>query len=108
IIVDGAKSFEKYVFVNEMNSTMSPDRIMEVSNNSRIGITTEATMKAFSQEYHDDYHIVEYKFTNTGNVDGDDDIEVTADLTGVMFFFIHRYMVHDASSWIRCGGAPGW
>ena len=41
VTVDGAKSFEKYVCVNEMNSTMKP-RIMEVSNN-RIGITTEAT-----------------------------------------------------------------
>ena len=106
VTVDGAKSFEKYVYVNEMNSTMKPDRIMEVSNNSRIGITTEATMNAFSQEYHDDYHIIEYKFTNTGNVDGDEDIELSAGLTGVYFFFIHRYMVHDASSWIRGGGAP--
>jgi hypothetical protein len=85
---------------------MKPDRIMTVSNNSRIGITTVATMNAFSQEYHDDYHIIEYSFTNTGNVDGDEDIELSADLTGVYFFFIHRYMVHDASSWIRGGGAP--
>ena len=106
ITVDGAKSFEKYVFVNTMDPSMDPDRKMTVSNNSRIGITTVATMNAFSQEYHDDYHIIEYSFTNTGNVDGDEDIELSADLTGVYFFFIHRYMVHDASSWIRGGGAP--
>ena len=106
ITVDGAKSFEKYVFVNTMDPNMKPDRIMTVSNNSRIGITTVATMNAFSQEYHDDYHIIEYSFTNTGNVDGDEDIELSADLEGVIFFFIHRYMVHDASSWIRGGGAP--
>jgi len=106
ITVDGAKSFEKYVFVNTMDPSMKPDRIMTVSNNSRIGITTVATMNAFSQEYHDDYHIIEYSFTNTGNVDGDEDIELSADLEGVIFFFIHRYMVHDASSWIRGGGAP--
>ena len=106
ITVDGAKSFEKYVFVNTMDPNMKPDRIMTVSNNSRIGITTVATMNAFSQEYHDDYHIIEYSFTNTGNVDGDEDIELSAGLTGVYFFFIHRYMVHDASSWIRGGGAP--
>ena len=106
ITVDGAKSFEKYVFVNTMDPSMKPDRKMTVSNNSRIGITTVATMNAFSQEYHDDYHIIEYSFTNTGNVDGDEDIELSAGLTGVYFFFIHRYMVHDASSWIRGGGAP--
>ena len=106
ITVDGAKSFEKYVFVNTMDPSMKPDRKMIVSNNSRIGITTVATMNAFSQEYHDDYHIIEYSFTNTGNVDGDEDIELSAGLTGVYFFFIHRYMVHDASSWIRGGGAP--
>ena len=106
ITVDGAKSFEKYVFVNTMDPSMDADRKMTVSNNSRIGITTVATMNAFSQEYHDDYHIIEYSFTNTGNVDGDEDIELSAGLTGVYFFFIHRYMVHDASSWIRGGGAP--
>ncbi|SVC29628.1 uncharacterized protein METZ01_LOCUS282482, partial [marine metagenome] len=106
ITVDGAKSFEKYVFVNTMDPSMKPDRIMTVSNNSRIGITTVATMNAFSQEYHDDYHIIEYSFTNTGNVDGDEEIELSSALTGVYFFFIHRYMVHDASSWIRGGGAP--
>ena len=106
ITVDGAKSFEKYVFVNTMDPSMAADRKMTVSNNSRIGITTVATMNAFSQEYHDDYHIIEYSFTNTGNVDGDEDIELSAGLTGVYFFFIHRYMVHDASSWIRGGGAP--
>jgi hypothetical protein len=106
VIVDGAKSFEKYVYVNTMDPSMLPDRKMTVSNNSRIGITTVANMNAFSQEYHDDYHIIEYTFTNTGNVDGDDDIELNSGLTGVYFFFIHRYMVHDASSWIRGGGAP--
>ncbi|HIM27072.1 MAG TPA: hypothetical protein EYI98_03580, partial [Candidatus Marinimicrobia bacterium] len=52
ITVDGAKSFEKYIFVNTMDPNMKPDRIMTVSNNSRIGITTVATMNAFSQEYH--------------------------------------------------------
>ena len=106
VIVDGAKSFEKYVYVNTIDRTMKADRSMTVKNNSRIGITTTAVMNAFSQEYHDDYHIIEYSFTNTGNVDGDEEIELSSELTGVYFFFIHRYMVHDASSWIRGGGAP--
>ena len=106
VIVDGAKSFEKYVYVNTIDPTMKADRAMTVKNNSRIGITTTAVMNAFSQEYHDDYHIIEYSFTNTGNVDGDEEIELSSELTGVYFFFIHRYMVHDASSWIRGGGAP--
>ena len=106
VIVDGAKSFEKYVYVNTIDPTMKADRAMTVKNNSRIGITTTAVMNAFSQEYHDDYHIIEYSFTNTGNVDGDEEIELSSELTGVYFFLIHRYMVHDASSWIRGGGAP--
>jgi len=106
VIVDGAKSFEKYVYVNTIDPNMDADRAMTVKNNSRIGITTTAVMNAFSQEYHDDYHIIEYSFTNTGNVDGDEEIELSSGLTGVYFFFIHRYMVHDASSWIRGGGAP--
>jgi len=106
VIVDGAKSFEKYVYVNTIDPNMKPDRTMTVKNNSRIGITTTAVMNAFSQEYHDDYHIIEYSFKNTGNVDDDDLVELSSELKGVYFFFIHRYMVHDASSWIRGGGAP--
>ena len=106
VTVDGAKSFEKYVYIDEANTSMKSDRIMKVSNNSRIGVKAEMTVNAFSQSYQDNYHIVEYKFTNTGNVDDDDDIELNQTLNGVVIFFIHRYMVHDASSWIRGGGAP--
>jgi hypothetical protein len=71
-----------------------------------IGVELDLTAYAFSQEFHDNYHIIEYKFTNTGNVDQDADVELNQPLTGVYFFFINRYALHDAASWITGNGAP--
>ena len=106
ITVDGKKSFEKYAFIDEVDATMKADREMTVVNNNVLGVTTTQTISAFSQEGHDNYHIIEFVFTNTGNVDADEDIELpNNDLTGVIPFFIHRYAMHEASSWVRGGGS---
>src|SRR5690606_8707652 len=41
-----------------------------------MGLTVERNIYAFDNEYHDNYHILEYTFTNTGNIDGDPEIEL--------------------------------
>lgn len=106
ITVDGDNSFRRYVYVDSVDATLPADRIIRVVNTNRIGIRMEAVAYAWSQEYHDDYHILEYRFTNTGNVDLDPEIELDQTLTGVYFFFINRYDINASSSWARGDGAP--
>jgi hypothetical protein len=70
------------------------------------GFCEQENRRTVFQEYHDSYHIIEYTFTNTGNVDADPDTELNQTLQGVYFFFINRYALHQAASWITGNGAP--
>lgn len=69
------------------------DRIVTNVVNTSCGLTMTLRVYAFSQQYHDDYLIKEYIYTNTGNIDYDSDIELTAPLTGVRVGWSTRYSV---------------
>ncbi|MCH7858330.1 MAG: hypothetical protein IID14_01370 [Candidatus Marinimicrobia bacterium] len=107
ITVDGQKSFFRFVFIDEFDETMKADRMVHNVSTTAVGVDVEQKIYAFSQEYHDNYHIVEYKFTNTGTISRPDQThELTKTLEGVYFFFISRYSVNNTSTSVRGGGAP--
>lgn len=105
VIVDGAKSFLRYAYVDKFEA-MKPDRMVHNVSTTRVGIDMEQKVYGFSQEFHDNYHIIEYTFTNTGIVDPEQTIELEQTLEGVYFFFISRYAVNASSTWTRGNGAP--
>lgn len=77
IYVDGVNITAPYEGeVDSVNPNIKPDRIVENVVNTYLGLTQKRRILAFSQQYHDDYHIIEYTFTNTGNIDADPDIEL--------------------------------
>lgn len=108
VTVNGEPSFKPYqsVLVDKFDPNMKADMMIHVVNNNRLGIQMDQKVFGFSQEFHDNYHLIEYKFTNTGNVDADPTIELNRKLEGVYFFFISRYAIHDGASWITGNGAP--
>lgn len=69
------------------------DRIVTNVVNTSCGLTMTRRVYAFSQQYHDDYFIKEFIFTNTGNTDYDSDIELTAPLSKVRIGWGTRYSV---------------
>ncbi len=87
--------------VNRVDPSQIPDRIIHNVVNTTIGVTEDRKILAFSQQYHDNYFIYDYTFTNTGNIDADDEIEMPGKtLTGVYFFFMYRYAVgREAAEW---------
>jgi len=105
--VNGSISFRRWAVVDEIDPALKADRMIYYRNVNRVGIELEQKIYAFDQQFHDNYHIIEYTFTNTGDVDEDEDIELPDQvLNGVYFFWIHRYAFHAASAWITGGGAP--
>ncbi|HKJ67429.1 MAG TPA: hypothetical protein VKA68_05695 [bacterium] len=105
--VNGLETFDKPIFNDAVDPDMKADRKLYVKANTAVGVTVEQTVYAFSQEYHDNYHIIEYVLTNSGNTDDDEDIELEGqNLTGVMIGWIHRW---NAS--YKAAGLPdgvGW
>ncbi|UCH63464.1 MAG: hypothetical protein JSU77_03155 [Fidelibacterota bacterium] len=105
--VNGNISFRYWSVVDEVDPTLRADRMIYNRNVNRVGIELEQKVYAFDQQFHDNYHIIEYTFTNTGDVDKDEDVELPDQvLNGVYFFWIQRYAFHAASAWITGDGAP--
>ena len=53
------------------------ENMIESITNTRLGITIHQRVYAWSQQNHDDYIIYDWTLINTGNIDGDDEIEST-------------------------------
>jgi hypothetical protein len=92
VFVDGLPSNNKVPDVDEVDPDMKFDRKIVNVINSQTGITLTRNIYAFSQRDHDNYHVQEYILTNTGNTDGDEEIEVGDQVAeGVYLHLGYRY-----------------
>ncbi len=109
VFVDGLFQFgEAFSEVDEVDPTIPADRMLYNRVNTHMGITVERSIMQFSQDFHDNYHMMEYVFTNTGNVNADPAIELpNQTLEGVYFYFINRYSVGRQTRYL-IGNATGW
>ncbi|MGN8225843.1 hypothetical protein [Gracilimonas sp. BCB1] len=106
--VDGLDSFSKSVQNDRIDPNLEADREIRVVTNTLIGVTVKRTIKQFSQQYHDNYHVIEYTFINTGNTDDDPEIEMQGqDITGFIPYFLNR-MAPVKASRFTIGNATGW
>lgn len=105
VTVDGVDSFDKIAIVDEVDPNLPADRVIETTWNMYVGITAKLRAYAYANQYHDNYHIVEYTFTNTGNTDDDPDIELpNQTLKDTRFFWIHRWRTAWEEAWVGDGG----
>lgn len=105
ILLKETYRFEKpHVYVNEyeinpsiddINPNQPADKMITNIVNTNLGITIKRRVLAFSQQDNDDYHILEYTFKNTGNVDADDSLELAGQNIEQ---FYYGEMVHYATS----------
>ncbi len=109
VLVDGAITEPEAAMVaDDTDPSIDADAMIVNEANTLLGITMERKILQFTQEYHDNYHIFEYTFTNTGNVDDDPDIELPDQtLEGVYFFFQWRLSVAKETRYV-IGNGTGW
>ncbi|MXW14814.1 MAG: hypothetical protein F4120_10120 [Rhodothermaceae bacterium] len=109
VLVDGAITEPEAAMVaDDVDPSIDADAMIIGEANTLLGITMERKILQFTQEYHDNYHILEYTFTNTGNVDDDPDIELpNQTLEGVYFFFQWRLSVSKETRYV-IGNGTGW
>lgn len=108
VTVDDEVSFDIPKEVDEVNPNLISDRMIYNKVNTAIGITMERRIYQWSNEYHDNYHIQDYTFTNTGITDATSTVSLPGKtLTGVMFFWQYRYSVVRQTRYI-IGNATGW
>jgi hypothetical protein len=108
VYVDGTDINSFYnAQIDSVNSEIPSDRIVVNKVNTSMGLTMERRVFAFSQQYHDNYFIKVYTFTNTGNTDWDDEIELTNDLEGVVAGWGTRYSLPRETG-SRLDGQQSW
>jgi hypothetical protein len=108
ILVDGVPALGKDVDNDRVDPTIKPDRMIVNEVNTAIGITMKRTIMQFSQQYHDNYMVMDYVFTNTGNVNADPAIELpNKTLDSVYFYFQYRYSVCADVRYV-IGNATSW
>jgi hypothetical protein len=108
VFVDDNLSFDKDVIYDDIDPDMAADRMIINVVNTQLGITMTRKIMQFSNLDHDNYHVMEYTFTNTGNVDADSDIELQDNtVTDVYFYFQYRLAPTFQSRYI-IGNASGW
>ena len=86
VTVDGLPSRLVRSRINEVDPEMNADRMIVNELRTVAGINLRREVRAFSQEYHDNYHIIEYTLTNTGNVDGDEEVELPNQSVDSLYF----------------------
>lgn len=121
VYVNGLESFGKAVEVDEVKEDMPYDRMLYNEVNTQIGLTMKRKIYQFSAKYHDNYIVTEYTYINTGNIDGDEEIErPDVTLEDVIIHFQERlaicrqtrYLIGNSSGWgvntmIDARGEPG-
>jgi len=108
VYVDGVDITAPYANeVDEIDPDQLPDRIVTNVVNTSMGLTMTRRILYFSQQYHDNYFIKEFTFTNTGNTDYDDEIELHAPLKGVRIGWGVRYSVCREGAY-KIGDGQSW
>ena len=108
VYVDGLGSYGKNVNNDEVDPAMKADRAIVTEMNSLLGITLTRTAKQFSQQYHDNYHVIEYTLTNTGNTDDDAEIELPNETVNNVYLFLQNRMAPVKASRYTVGNPSGW
>lgn len=104
IVVDGFEVQDPWPLIgDEVNPDIIPGTadIMVTSRiNTDMGVTIEQKVLGWSQANHDDYIIYDWTFTNTGNIDPDEEIELPDQtLEGVYFLRSSRLERWDSRFW---------
>ncbi len=108
VIVNNQPSHNYPNQIDEVDPNLPCDRMIYNTANTQLGITVERKIYQFSQEYHDNYIINEYTFTNTGNVDFDDNIELPNNtIKGLYFYYLYRWAINRQTRFV-IGNPTGW
>jgi hypothetical protein len=92
VVVDGLPSFRVPVQVTKVDPSINADRIVVREANTAMGVNVRNVVRAWANEYHNDYMIHEYVFTNNGNADLDEEVEYPDQvLEGVIISFLTKY-----------------
>ncbi|MBP3193240.1 T9SS type A sorting domain-containing protein [Natronogracilivirga saccharolytica] len=88
VFVDGVPTFFEQVIPDEIDPDLPSDRMLRNTVRTSMGVTFTREIHQFSQEHHDNYHIMDYTITNETGQYNDIPEQTLEDL---LFYFQFRY-----------------
>ncbi|PID59441.1 MAG: hypothetical protein CR986_06100 [Ignavibacteriae bacterium] len=108
VTVDGQSSYLYKNTVEDVDVSMPYDQMLYNVVNTQIGITMKRKIFQFSNEYHSNYIVQDITFVNTGNLDGDSDIERTSGTLEDVYFYFQYRMAPCKETRQVIGNGSGW
>lgn len=108
VSVDGILSEQKSVEIDRIDPDLIADRMIHNIVNTQLGVTMDRKIFQFNQPQNDNYIVYDYTFTNTGNTNADDIIELPNNTIQDMYVFwtfrnsvnqSARYAIQNATGW---------
>jgi len=103
IVVDGVRLDEQFP---RRGDEVNPDKIPGTADimveswvRTSMGMTIHITALAWSQKHHDDYVVFDWTFTNTGNTDLDDEVELPNQTLKDVYFMRETRPAGGRRSW---------
>lgn len=108
VSVDGNLSFQKNLEIDRIDPDLIADRMIHNIVNTQLGVTMDRKIYQFSHPKNDNYIVYEYTFTNTGNTNADDAIELPNNTVQDMYvFWTFRNAVNQSTRYVM-GNQSGW
>lgn len=107
VYVDGNTSSRVEQTVDRVDPSIPGDRMIYSKMNTALGVTVERKIHQFSNENHDNYHLIELIFTNTGFTTSEDVKRIDAPITGFMYYEQNRWSPVLQTRY-TIGNATGW
>ena len=109
VTVDGLPSRPPAnMVVDRVDPSLPADVMITNEFNTLLGLSVGRRIFQFAHDPHDDYHITEYTFTNTGNTDADAEIELPSQtLENVWIYRLARLAVARETRYV-IGNPTGW
>lgn len=99
VYVDDALAFDKLALVDNVDTSIPSDRMLINQFNVDVGVSVTRTVHAYVNQFHDNYHVIEYEYCNTGNTDADEQIELPDNqLEETYFYHLHRWATSQQAS----------
>ncbi|KAB2922455.1 MAG: T9SS type A sorting domain-containing protein [Bacteroidetes bacterium] len=108
VFVDGNLSYGASVENDSVDPNMKYDRLIDNIAHTSIGLTMHRRILGFSQQFHDNYHVHEYTFTNTGVINASGGTRAPVTLTGVYVYLQYRYAPVADTRYVIGGNPTGW
>ena len=106
--VNGEPSFDNEAILDEVDPSLPADRMVHNVNNMSMGITVDRKIYAYTNEFHDNYHIKDITYCNTGNIDDDEEVELPDQtLHDVIFYSLNRWTGSRQATYAM-GGPQRW